>query len=362
MMSKGFYERLNYSLGNETWQAESLALGVKAQDSVLCVTASGDRPLHVLLDNPQRVVAIDNNPLQNHLLELKMQAMRSLDYKPFLAFMGVTPSSRRIETYEEFQRHLSRPSQHYWARSAKKIAAGVVFQGKTERYCLFASRFLKLLFGRKTRKLLSFDCVDAQAKFVDDQWNSAFHRWLYRASLCFPKMPRISVFDDPGLHAYVDAGIDPAGYMYDRKNRYLKTGLARNSLLLQLLYHGGLLEEGLPSYLRQPSYEYIKDRVDRIEITTADVASHLRASNDLYDVFSLSDIASYMPYARFAETLNMIRQRANTGARFCIREYMTRYGIPDLVAANFVRDTKREQMAEACEANFVYHFMAGHIR
>jgi hypothetical protein len=40
---------------------------------------------------------------------------------------------------------------------------------------------------------------------------------------------------------------------------------------------------------------------------------------------------------------------------------MTRYGIPASIAENFIRETEREQMAEACEANFVYRFMAGHI-
>ena len=43
-----FFSRLSYSFGNEDWRTEKRALGIRPHDQVLCITASGDRPLNLL--------------------------------------------------------------------------------------------------------------------------------------------------------------------------------------------------------------------------------------------------------------------------------------------------------------------------
>jgi S-adenosylmethionine-diacylglycerol 3-amino-3-carboxypropyl transferase len=58
-----FYSRLSYSFGNEDWLTEHKALQIQPTDSVLCVTASGDRPLNLLTKELKALVAVDANPL-----------------------------------------------------------------------------------------------------------------------------------------------------------------------------------------------------------------------------------------------------------------------------------------------------------
>ncbi|HKZ00179.1 MAG TPA: DUF3419 family protein, partial [Rhabdochlamydiaceae bacterium] len=65
-----FYSRLSYSFGNEDWITELEALRIKPGDRVVCITASGDRPLHLLLADLGELVSVDANPFQNHLFEL----------------------------------------------------------------------------------------------------------------------------------------------------------------------------------------------------------------------------------------------------------------------------------------------------
>lgn len=218
----GFYHRLTCGPGNQLWQAESLALGIAAEDSVLCVAAGGDRPLHVLLDNPRRVLAIGSNRRQIDRLERKIRAIRRLSHRQYLA-----------------------------------------------RLALVCQR--------------------------------------------------------------------------------------------SLFCEGRVLRGPLPSYLQPTSYDYIRERIGRIEIVTADVASHLQSNNDFFDVFSLSDIASGMTCAGFCETLHSVRERANAGARFCIRDGKSVCGIPACVAPYFLRDTEREQLAQACRADVPDAFLAGRI-
>lgn len=356
-----FHNRLNYSLGNETWLSESKALGMVPGDKVLCITASGDRPLHLLLNDPQQVVSVDFNPIQNYLLELKIAAIKELSYAQFMAFMGVHPCADRLSTYPQLRDQLSDNAREYWDTHPKMLRKGVVFQGKVEQFCLFFSLFFQLLYKKKTKILLGFDCVEQQAKYVEENWDTKWHRLIYKLSIAAPKIPRISVFDDPGLHAYVDDSIDPGFYMYARKIDYLKRGLANKSLLLQLLYHGELVEKGYPACLREENYLLIRSRVDRIIIDTEDITRFLNKTDQTFDVFSLSDTASYMPHDQFHTTLEGVKCCAKPGARFCFREYMTRYSIPQHLEPVFVRDKNKEQEAEFSESNFVYNFMAGRV-
>ena len=71
-----FFSRLSYSFGNEDWRTEQDALKIKSGDRVVCITGSGDRPLHLLLSEGQEVVSVDANIFQNQLLHLKAAALQ----------------------------------------------------------------------------------------------------------------------------------------------------------------------------------------------------------------------------------------------------------------------------------------------
>src|SRR4029078_5372714 len=90
-----FYNRLNYSLGNEDWHVEAQALRIVPKDRVVCVTASGDRPMHLLMTECAEIISIDMNRIQTYLLELKIAAITHLDFEKYLAFLGCTPTDHR---------------------------------------------------------------------------------------------------------------------------------------------------------------------------------------------------------------------------------------------------------------------------
>ncbi len=73
-----FFERLSYSFGNEDWLTEQRALQISPNDSVICITASGDRPLNLLTSDCKEILAIDANPIQNHLLQPQKRCYRRI--------------------------------------------------------------------------------------------------------------------------------------------------------------------------------------------------------------------------------------------------------------------------------------------
>ncbi|MBI3901139.1 MAG: DUF3419 family protein, partial [Chlamydiia bacterium] len=128
-----FYSRLSYSFGNEDWNTEHRALQIQPDDSVLCITASGDRPLNLLTQELRELITIDANPLQNALFELKRIALSKLPYRDYLAFLGATPSEHRLETYAQLAPDLDPMAHAFWVLLQKKIHKGILYEGTVEK-------------------------------------------------------------------------------------------------------------------------------------------------------------------------------------------------------------------------------------
>ncbi|MCJ1431072.1 hypothetical protein MMC27_000422 [Xylographa pallens] len=83
--------------GNEfiyafTWEDSRIdrhLLKIGPTDVILCITSAGDNLLDYLYSaNPRRIHAVDMNPNQNHLLELKIAAYQALPYMDFWKLFG----------------------------------------------------------------------------------------------------------------------------------------------------------------------------------------------------------------------------------------------------------------------------------
>src|SRR4051794_14291437 len=96
-----------YSTCDEDSWSELNALDLRSDDVVLSVTGSGCRTLNLLIGGPAKIVSIDANPLQNHLLELKIAAIRELPHAEFAGFIGLTASTGRLAVYRRIREALS---------------------------------------------------------------------------------------------------------------------------------------------------------------------------------------------------------------------------------------------------------------
>ena len=137
-----FFHTLNYSSCNEDAITELKALDINENDVVGCITGSGDRPLHMLLNNPAKVHAFDANPIQNYLLQLKIAAIKSLNYKNFSGFIGLTDMSpvKRESLFQKLHENMTPDASAWFLKNTSKITNGILYQGRWEKY-----------FGRSAR-------------------------------------------------------------------------------------------------------------------------------------------------------------------------------------------------------------------
>ena len=76
---------------NTCWEDPRLdrqALDLGPDDTVLVITSAGCNALDYALQTPKAVYAVDMNPLQNALLELKAAAIRTLEFEDFFRAFG----------------------------------------------------------------------------------------------------------------------------------------------------------------------------------------------------------------------------------------------------------------------------------
>lgn len=356
-----FYNRLNYSLGNEDWHAEEQALRVKPNDHVVCVTASGDRPLHLLMTDCAEITSIDMNHIQNFLLELKLAAISLLDYEKYLAFLGCAPTKHRYVIFTQLKSYLSHDAVLFWEDHKKMINRGIIYQGRVERLTHFSAKILNILKYKQIKTLLSFDELEAQRNFIATRLNTFLWRKIFDISM-HPNIMKI-IINDPGVISYVDTSIKPGKYIFQRMLYYLNNHLAKKSPLLQLILTGRILPEAYFPYLTFEGYNKIRKDTGRLKHKTVNVIEYINnIAPNSFNCFSMSDIASYMSQENFNRLLKGIHNSARPNARFCLRKLMSNYVIPSELINNFQRDTQLEQKLENEESNFVYRFIVGEVQ
>src|SRR5262245_54121001 len=103
---------------NTCWEDPALdrvALALGPTDRVMVITSAGCNALDYLLAGAGEVNAVDVNPIQNALLELKTAAIRELDYESFFELFGSGRTPRARQMYDDaLRRRLSQAAREYW--------------------------------------------------------------------------------------------------------------------------------------------------------------------------------------------------------------------------------------------------------
>jgi S-adenosylmethionine-diacylglycerol 3-amino-3-carboxypropyl transferase len=87
---------------------------------VLVITSAGCNALDYAICGPNHVHAVDMNPRQNALLDLKKAGIQHLEYEDFFQFFGqgYHPNARKI-FQDKLRTGMPQWSRHYWDRWIK---------------------------------------------------------------------------------------------------------------------------------------------------------------------------------------------------------------------------------------------------
>jgi S-adenosylmethionine-diacylglycerol 3-amino-3-carboxypropyl transferase len=311
---------LQYGCCNEDTQSELDALSVRGR-RVISIAAAGERAFALLLGDPAEVVAIDKNPAQIYLSELKVAAMRALPRADYLAFVGIRDDARRATTYRALAETLSLPARRYWDHHLAHIRQGIMHTGRTEHGLRRVAPLLRMALASTVAKLRSAPSLEAQGQLARELLTRPLTRAAF-ALLFNPVSGRLLLRD---CVYYGDARRAASRYIAQRLITTFEQHRLDDCFIFQLFLRGQL-EEGpaLPIALSEEGYGLIKQRLHRLRFVADDIRSFLAMQPaDSFDAFSLSDLGGYLNVAEYSELLQEVQRTASPRATVCIREFIS---------------------------------------
>lgn len=318
---------------NTCWEDPAVdrqALELGPRDRVLVITSAGCNALDYALQAPRKVYAVDANPRQTALLELKMAAIRSLEFDDFFALFGsgFHPAARDLY-HRALRSHLSPFARNYWDRHIGWFCSrhgSFYFHGLAG----FVARGFRTYFRLRPRlaariaQLLAAESLDAQralyqSRIADELWtptiNWVLNRQLTMSLLGVPHPQRRLV------QAQHPDGV--AGFVRDAIEYVFLHLPVRDNYFWRVYLTGRYTRDCCPSYLREEGFDALKaGLVDHIEAHTCTVSEFLDAGIEPITRFVLLDhmdwMSSYHP-AALIEEWNLILRRAAPGARALLR-------------------------------------------
>ena len=162
-----FNDEYIYAFTWEDTRIDERILKLKPDDVVLAITSAGDNILSYALQGPARIHAVDLNPTQNHLLELKVAAYSSLPYEDFWKIFGEGrhPDFRSL-LISKMSPHLSSRALQYWLHNEHIFTRhrGGLYDTGGSKHAIRIFRWISWVFGCRSavQKLLSAKTLNEQ--------------------------------------------------------------------------------------------------------------------------------------------------------------------------------------------------------
>ena len=285
---------------NTCWEdprLDRVALDIGADDNILVITSAGCNALDYALTSPNHVYAVDMNPRQNALLELKKSAIRNLDYDTFFKLFGEGRLLGAKEVYQDKLRSdLDEWSQGFWDKKIKWFdnrRKTFYFRGTSGS----VARMLKIYTDKviKVRpdleEILNADSVEDQREIYETKlkkkfWSGLVKFTLNREStmsmLGVPKaqIRQIESTYSGGLIEFIQECMESVFARLPMKDNYF----------WRVYMNGSYTRDCCPEYLKEENFQRLKDGlVDKITTHTDSVQAFLEKHDGNISRFVLLD-------------------------------------------------------------------------
>jgi len=109
------FDVIRYSMVWEGSSSVTSALQTTEEDELLIICSAGCNVLNMLLQPCKRVWAVDLNPLQIKLLELKVKVIMSFPYEVYSGLLGFDGALRMATASTLVLEHLDKEHRQLWA-------------------------------------------------------------------------------------------------------------------------------------------------------------------------------------------------------------------------------------------------------
>ena len=318
---------------NTCWEDPAIdrqALALGPDDTMLVISSAGCNVLDYALLGPKRIHAVDANPRQIALLELKIAAIRALDYDDYFAIFGEGHHSDFKNLYQQKLRvQLSPFARQWWDKHWDWFAGkhgSFYFHGLSGMVARGVRAYFKLRPGLASaiNALLDAKSLPEQQKIYDERvspllWNKTVNWIISRQFVMsllgvpYPQRKLVEAQHEFGIHGFIRGAVEYVFRQLPLSDNYF----------YRVYLTGRYRRDCCPEYLKETGFNALKaGLVDRIELHTTTVTELLSQNETPISRFVLLDhmdwMSSYYPDA-LVEEWNAILNRATPGARILLR-------------------------------------------
>ncbi len=291
---------------NTCWEDPRLdreALELGPDDTVLVITSAGCNALDYALTEPRRIYAVDMNPRQNALLELKLSAIRHLDFESFFDMFGTgsIPNAHKLYA-DKLRGSLSSWSRKYWDRWIKFFETdrrrSFYFCGTSGSFAwlinFYIDRVVKL--RPHVNELLEANNVGEQREIYNSKVRDRF--WTKSIRYAMGRDTTLSMLGVPRaqreeVERHYDGGI--AGFARDCVESVMAHLPLVDNYFWRVYLTGRYTHDCCPEYLRPENFTRLKEGlVDRVNVITCSVQSFLETCPERISRFVLLDHMDWM--------------------------------------------------------------------
>jgi S-adenosylmethionine-diacylglycerol 3-amino-3-carboxypropyl transferase len=352
--------RLFFAQVREDPVLEISALQPEAQHTLVVVSSGGCTALSLLAAGAGRVIAVDLNSTQNHLVDLKAAAIALLPWEEALTFLGARPATARSRraSYLEIRSRLSPAARAYWDRNDSALRRGVIRSGVSERFAKVIVKAITLLVhGRsRQRRLLACRSLDEQRELYAREWNT----WRWRA--LFALLMSRRAFNrtyDPAFFAHIENRSFAEHFLALAERALTEVPVKTNYFLHQMLtghYPAGDSEESLPPYLSRDGIDRLRGELTLVDGSYTDVLK--RMPDGSVHGFSLSNICEWMTPTEIEECFAEIHRTAAAGATLVFRNFVGWTEVPASWRDCIIEDRERSERLIAGDRSMVQRRIA----
>ena len=272
---------------NTCWEdprLDRVAMNLGPQDNVLVITSAGCNALDYALTGPNHVYAVDMNPRQNALLDLKIAGIKQLEFEDFFAMFGKGRVQNIRELYRDKLRDgLPPASRKYWDRWHRffdnRRRNAFYFRGTSGAF----ARMINVYIDRvvKLRKwidaIFEASTIEQQRDIYDNHLRDQF--WTKPLRFAMKRDSTMSMLGVPRsqrehLEQNYDGGI--LAFLNDCLEAVFARLPIRDNYFWRVYCTGSYTPECCPEYLKPDNFQALKNGLaDRISTHTDSVQGFL---------------------------------------------------------------------------------------
>ena len=292
----------NHLVYNTCWEdprIDRAALDLSAKDHVLVITSAGCNALDYVLAGAGHVHAVDMNPRQNAVLELKLAGIRHLEYETFFRLFGYGRLDEINEIYLRcLRRDLSPSAQAFWDGhlhyfEPRRHWNGYYYHGASGWLARICAMYMHVRPGlrKQIQAILEARTLHEQQDIYYGSLRSLFWSRLLRF-LVRQKLMLALAGVPPSQQHQVESAY-PGG-VAEYLEHCIENVFARlpfqDNYFWRVYISGHYTPSCCPEYLKKENFLRLKEGlVDRIEIKTDTVTGFLKKHSGKISRFVLLD-------------------------------------------------------------------------